>query len=230
MEARWDVMLVDGDRLFSAAVSALLAGTPFTPGLALGAPAEALAALRRGARPDLLLVSVDRANLDGWRDPLRELRDQAPQARMVLLGETLSQQLLGLALQLGAEGCLHKDITGDALKRALHLVQLGMTVFPTAVAELLDDGGEAEAAVDPAEAGELSRRELEILRCLLAGQSNKAIARQLDITESTVKMHFKNLMRKIRAQNRTQAAVWAIQHGLAAPTGEPVGRVARAGR
>jgi two-component system nitrate/nitrite response regulator NarL len=111
----------------------------------------------------------------------------------------------------------------------MHLVRLGMTVFPTSVAELLDDGGDGEIPPDTSEAGELSRRELEILRCLLAGQSNKAIARQLDITESTVKMHFKNLMRKIRAQNRTQAAVWAIQHGLAAPSADARG-IARAGR
>jgi two-component system, NarL family, nitrate/nitrite response regulator NarL len=229
MDGLWDVMLVDGDRLFSAAVSALLADTPFTPGLAVGTLGEAAAALRRGARPDLMLVAIDRSQVETWRDPLRELRDLAPDARLVLLGEVLSQPLLTLALQVGAEGCLHKDITGDALRRAMHLVRLGMTVFPTSVAELLDDGGDGEIPPDTSEAGELSRRELEILRCLLAGQSNKAIARQLDITESTVKMHFKNLMRKIRAQNRTQAAVWAIQHGLAAPSADARG-IARAGR
>lgn len=231
MDEVWDVMLVDGDRLFSAAVSALLANTPFAPGHAHASPVEAAAALRRGAEPDLLLVAVERSRIEGWRDALQELRQLAPQARLVLLGDALTEPLLALALQLGAEACLHKDITADALRQALQLVRLGMTVFPTSVADLLENAAEPELPPEAVEAGELSRRELEILRCLLAGQSNKAIARQLDITESTVKMHFKNLMRKIRAQNRTQAAVWAIQHGLASPGGEissrGAGRAAR---
>jgi two-component system nitrate/nitrite response regulator NarL len=95
---------------------------------------------------------------------------------------------------------------------------LGEAVFPRSIADLLISSGIEEASLTPSSlpslGNELSKREIEILRCLLGGQSNKAIARNLSITESTVKMHFKNVMRKIRAQNRTQAAVWAIQHGI----------------
>ena len=96
---------------------------------------------------------------------------------------------------------------------------LGEAVFPRSIADLLISSGIEEASLAPSASlpalgNELSKREIEILRCLLGGQSNKAIARNLSITELTVKMHFKNVMRKIRAQNRTQAAVWAIQHGI----------------
>ncbi|WP_349017871.1 response regulator transcription factor [Azospirillum brasilense] len=100
-------------------------------------------------------------------------------------------------------------MSSESLLRALQLVMLGEVVYPTHVASLLIANANSERPqperAQPAN-NELSKREVQILRCLLAGQSNKAIARNLHITESTVKMHFKNVMRKINAQNRTQAA------------------------
>jgi two-component system nitrate/nitrite response regulator NarL len=139
-----------------------------------------------------------------------------------VLASDLTPQILSGALQAGADGCLNKTMSCDALQRSLHLVMLGEAVFPRSVADLLISSGIEETTFAsstslPALGSELSKREIEILRCLLGGQSNKAIARNLNITESTVKMHFKNVMRKIQAENRTQVAVWAIQHGISLP-------------
>ncbi|WP_236024826.1 LuxR C-terminal-related transcriptional regulator [Arenibaculum pallidiluteum] len=216
MEARF-TMLVDGDRPSTGALVAQLKGTPFSPTAIAATVEDAGSLLRRGMRPDLILAVLPDGAVDAFGEPLRQLRAAAPDARLVVLGDAFAEPLLALALRVGAAGCLDRRIGAHALQRALALVCLGMTVMPDAVSEVLDSVTDSSVPPDAADAGELSRREIEILQCLLAGQSNKAIARELDITESTVKMHFKNLMRKIRAQNRTQAAVWAIQRGLAGP-------------
>ena len=94
---------------------------------------------------------------------------------------------------------------------------LGQKVMPTELAAALINGA---AGVQPVngksvESYGLSERELEILRCLVNGDANKVIANRLDITEATVKVHMKSLLRKIKAGNRTQAAIWALNHGLA---------------
>ncbi|HEV7371153.1 response regulator transcription factor [Arenibaculum sp.] len=220
MTVTWSAMLVDGDRLFCAALAALLKGGAFNVDAECGSLGEAVNQVRLGRRPDIILLSLHPANgsLAEDRSAIVLLRDRLPDCRIVALGADVGTETMTAALKAGVDGCLHKSMSCEALQQALHLVMLGEAVFPSDVADLLVGTAlnetRDEAHAEPGGA-ELSKRELEILRCLLAGQSNKAIARNLSITESTVKMHFKNVMRKIRAQNRTQAAVWAIQHGLA---------------
>ncbi len=92
---------------------------------------------------------------------------------------------------------------------------MGEKVFPTHLAQLLvsSRGDELGQDVPPRRKG-LSQREVQILRCLLNGNSNKMIANHLNITEATVKVHLKSLLRKINASNRTQAAIWALNNGI----------------
>jgi len=211
-------MLVDSDRLFCAALGALLSTTAFRIKAEFTTLADAVIAVRQGRRPELILLNLQTGNADELAH-LKQLRAAASQARIVVLASEMTPQILSGALQSGADGCLNKTMSVEALQRSLHLVMLGEAVFPRSIADLLISSGVEETAMTspsalPSLGSELSKREVEILRCLLGGQSNKAIARNLNITESTVKMHFKNVMRKIRAQNRTQAAVWAIQHGI----------------
>ncbi|EWY36666.1 regulator [Skermanella stibiiresistens SB22] len=220
MTTNRDVMLVDSDRLFCAALAALLDTTVFRISAEFSNLADATNAIRQGRRPDLILLNLQSGNPEELGH-LKLLRSTASQARMVVLASEMTPQVLSGALQCGADGCLNKTMSCEALQRSLHLVMLGEAVFPRGIADLLmrsavvdEPAAPASSAAPPALGNELSKREIEILRCLLGGQSNKAIARNLNITESTVKMHFKNVMRKIRAQNRTQAAVWAIQHGI----------------
>ena len=112
--------------------------------------------------------------------------------------------------------------TSEALSRSIELVMLGQQIFPTQAALALV----GNRSSGPAYAGNalpsettlrtrgVSGREGEILRSLLSGHSNKMIARQLGISEATVKVHLKAVMRKINAQNRTQAAVWGLANGF----------------
>lgn len=216
MQENWNVMLVDSDRLFVAALGALLEGGPFKVASTSASYAEALACMEMGPPPDLVLVSLPSSAIRAEETAmLARMRAKTRRGHLVVLASDMATPAVQAALMAEADACLHKGMSCEGLTRALHLVVLGEAVFPREVADLLagapPEGLRGETGI---EEGELSRRELEILHCLLAGQSNKAIARNLNITESTVKMHFKNVMRKIRAQNRTQAAVWAIQHGL----------------
>jgi two-component system nitrate/nitrite response regulator NarL len=110
---------------------------------------------------------------------------------------------------------LTNELTGEALSLSLLVVMSGEKVLPGALADLL-----ASNCRDMSPAGSWNRqsnltdRERQILECLLRGNSNKLIARMLDITEGTVKVHLKTLMKKISAINRTQAALWARSHGI----------------
>lgn len=222
---RWNIMLIDHDQLFSAGLSALLDGSPFHITTAVPTVAQAVTTLTHPPVTPLDIIIIASPLLNGGRG-LSQVRRHSP-ARLVVLAAGGGTEPLRLALQGGADACLDKSMSRETLVRALHLVALGEVVYPLRAAEMLATAPASPPAPAPATTlpgdggGLLSPREVQILQCLLAGQSNKAIARQLSITESTVKMHFKNMMRKIQAQNRTQAAVWAIQNGLAPPAGPP---------
>ncbi len=210
----WNVMLVDHDRLFSAALGTLISGGPFRVCHHAANVDDAQAAIAQGADPELVVVALQEGTADDTGG-VKRLRG-ATGARIVVLADTIADRTLSMSLKAGADAYLNKSMSSESLLRALQLVMLGEVVYPTHVASLLIanvNERPTPARAQPAN-NELSKREVQILRCLLAGQSNKAIARNLHITESTVKMHFKNVMRKINAQNRTQAAVWAIQNGL----------------
>ena len=210
----WNVMLVDHDRLFSAALGTLISSGPFRICHYAVDAVDAAAAVERGSEPDLIVMALQ----DGSAEEINGIKRlrASTGARIAVLADDVLDRSLSMALKAGADAYLNKSMSSESLLRALQLVMLGEVVYPTHVASLLiatANERPAPARVAPAN-NELSKREVQILRCLLAGQSNKAIARNLHITESTVKMHFKNVMRKINAQNRTQAAVWAIQNGL----------------
>ncbi|PWC43870.1 response regulator transcription factor [Azospirillum sp. TSO22-1] len=210
----WNVMLIDHDRLFSAALGTLISSGPFRICHYAADTGDAATAVERGSEPDLIVMALQ----DGSAEELAGIKRlrTATGARIAVLADEMLDRSLSLALRAGADAYLNKSMSSESLLRALQLVMLGEVVYPTHVASLLI--ATANERPTPTRAtptnNELSKREVQILRCLLAGQSNKAIARNLHITESTVKMHFKNVMRKINAQNRTQAAVWAIQNGL----------------
>ncbi len=153
-------------------------------------------------------------------DELCHLRALMPQAVVVILADTLCPRTLSACLSAGAKGYLLKTISVDALLHSIELARLGETVLPTKLAHLLVNGMSDLAPKDAPELTGvgLSDRETQILSCLVSGNSNKMIANRLAITEATVKVHMKSLLRKIKVNNRTQAAIWAVNHGMAPPT------------
>jgi len=140
---------------------------------------------------------------------MRQVRAQAPQVRFLVLTTYDTDEYIGPALAAGAQGYLLKDATPDELSRAVRsLVQGGAALEPGVAARLLERMSESERGE------ELSARELEVLRLLVAGASNKAIAGRLSLSENTVKSHISHIFGKLGVQNRAEAVAVALQRGL----------------
>src|SRR4051812_43819098 len=122
-------------------------------------------------------------------------------------------------MNAGADGYLMKDVSPEALIQSLELVMMGEKVFPTNLAAMLFDLNNASSPMNSIRG--MTPREHEILQALVTGASNKLIANRLGITEATVKVHLKTLLRKIDVNNRTQAAIWAMNNGVTADGAAP---------
>jgi two-component system nitrate/nitrite response regulator NarL len=209
------VVLIDANKLFREGLKALFTDGEFQITKEASHLAEALPMLGMGEAPQLIVV--DPAATSEAVRTVETLKAHCPDSRLVLLTTQLDPNVMASALQAGADGYLMKDISLDALAQSLRLVMLGEKVLPTHLAALLISGkvsGTANMDAPAARRG-LSQREVQILRRLLSGDSNKLIANFLGITEATVKVHLKGLLRKINATNRTQAAIWALNNGFA---------------
>ncbi len=219
-----NVFLIDANKLFREGMKRLFETTPFHVIGEAGSLREGVPAVEAaGTRPELILIDLANGS-DDEVDLMRELRTEHPDIRIVILTTDLCTRRLSGALGAGADGYLMKDIACEALMQSLKLVMMGEKVFPTHLAELLVSGRTEELATEvPARRKGLSQREIQILRCLLNGNSNKMIANHLHITEATVKVHLKSLLRKINASNRTQAAIWALNNGIGDQPAEAAG-------
>jgi two-component system nitrate/nitrite response regulator NarL len=209
-----NVFLTDTNKLFREGMKRLFDSSPFTVVGEAGNVHEVAAALETAStRPELILIDPNGGADD--LEAVRALRTTHPQIRIVILTGTLDTRLLSGALGAGADGYLMKDIACEALMQSLRLVMMGEKVFPTHLAALLVSGRAEDMGTEvPTRRKGLSQREVQILHCLLNGNSNKMIANHLHITEATVKVHLKSLLRKINASNRTQAAIWALNNGI----------------
>jgi two-component system, NarL family, nitrate/nitrite response regulator NarL len=207
-------ILIEANRLFREGLKHLLTGTRFEVGSEFNSFDLALAAGEAGAAPELVISGQpvkDEADL-------RAIREAFPTARIVVLADDLSVDVLRAAMGGGADGFLIKNVSPEALIQSLQLIMLGEKVFPTNLASMLLD---MNAIIPQHSVRGLSPREQEILQSLVTGASNKMIAIRLGITEATVKVHLKTLLRKIDVNNRTQAAIWAMNNGFSAD-GAPV--------
>ena len=200
-------ILIEPNRLFREGLKHLLNGTRFEVGAEFNTVDLARTAAETAETPDLVISGqavTDEADL-------RALREAFPSARIVVLADGLSVEALRAAMGGGADGFLSKSVSPEALIQSLQLVMLGEKVFPTNLASMLLD---MTAAGPQHSVRGLSPREQEILQLLVTGASNKMIAIKLGITEATVKVHLKTLLRKIDVNNRTQAAIWAMNNGF----------------
>jgi len=160
--------------------------------------------------------------VDGSGDPIDSeqitgLRRRFPDARLVLLSDTFEFDIIVRAFRLGVDGYIIKEIGCDSLIGSLRLVAMGEKVMPSRLADNLSERsvGFGRTTADRSQAlAALSERERDILSCLIMGCPNKIISRRLDISEATVKVHVKAILRKLRVQNRTQAAIWAVNRGI----------------
>jgi len=163
------------------------------------------------------IIIVDDSPAGEALDQCRQLSERYPHARLVLLSDGYDFDEVALAFGSGIDGYIVKEISCEPLIESLKLVALGEKVLPSQLAQNL--GGvhprfDSSIQADDASGACLSDRETEILRCLTVGMANKVMSRLLSISEATVKVHVKAILRKLRLTNRTQAAIWAVKHGF----------------
>jgi two-component system nitrate/nitrite response regulator NarL len=182
---------------------------------------QLLPMLRETARqePDLILYDQPADDAHGL-EALNEISCEFPRIGIVILADHASAADLDLAIRAGARGFLPKDISVAALRLSLQLIALGENLFagPAVLSNSRLVAPEGGTGLDSHELrAPLSMRESEILECLEAGSPNKVIARKLGVAEATVKVHIKSVLRKINVTNRTQAAIWAMNHHVTGP-------------
>ena len=159
-------------------------------------------------RPDVVLLDLRLPKLSGI-EVMRHVRAQAPEVRFLVLTTYDTDEYIGPALAAGAQGYLLKDALPEELARGIRSVMRGGAALePEVAARLIERMAEGERG------DELSGRELEVLRLLAAGASNKAVATQLNLSENTVKTHISRIFAKLGVQSRAEAVAVALRRGL----------------
>jgi len=169
--------------------------------------------LNKGVSPRLVVADISRLREKNFED-LRRVRDAAPECRIAVLSNHLNLDDLGRVFRAGADGYLVNDLSCAAFSLSLLVIMSGEKVLPGSLADVLASNYDFISSKLSNDQVDLTERERQILQCLVNGDSNKVIARMMDITEGTVKVHLKTVMRKIAARNRTQAALWARDHDI----------------
>ena len=208
------ILLIDDHPLLRRGVSQLLElEDDLTLAGETGEPEEGLR-LAAELDPDMILLDLNMPGLNGI-ETLKRLREQGFAGRVVMFTVSDHEEDVVAALRSGADGYLLKDMDPDEMVRQLRQVALGRMVISESLTTLLAEALRSQRSRPAApNISSLTQREREILRELAAGLSNKLIARKLDITDGTVKVHVKHLLKKLNLRSRVEAAVWAVQEGV----------------
>ncbi len=206
------ILIIDDHPLFRKGVSQLIAMAPHLQLVGEASSGEQGVAKARELDPDLILLDLHMKSMNGI-ETLKAIRDAGLDCRVVILTVSDHADDLVAAIRSGADGYLLKDMEPEDLLAAIDQTLNGSTVIGERLNGLLARAIRDEAAEGQRESATLTRREQEILHGLVHGLSNKLIARNLDITEATVKVHVKNLLKKLGFRSRLEAAVWAVGRG-----------------
>ncbi len=159
-------------------------------------------------QPDVVLLDLRLPQLSGI-EVMKQTRPQVPHTRFLVLTTYDADEYIVPALSAGAQGYLLKDTLPEELTRAIRTLAAGGSPLEPAVAAKLLTSMNASQSED-----ELSARELDVLKLLVAGASNKAIAAQLNVSENTVKSHLSHIFDKLQVQSRAEAVAVALQRGI----------------
>jgi two-component system nitrate/nitrite response regulator NarL len=210
------VLIIDDHTLFREGLQGLLARHGIEVIASLGDGQEGMR-LAHQLRPDVLLLDMRMPVMDGL-SILRQLQQEKFLSPVVMLTTSSDERDLVEALRNGARGYLLKDMEPDDLVVALRDIVAGKTVVAPNLTQVLARivQGDTPPEPEPSPIDDLTPRESEILGLLAEGQSNKVIARNLGISDGTVKLHVKAILRKLGIHSRVEAAVIAVEHGLRA--------------
>ena len=216
------ILLVDDHALFRSGMRALLQEYPDF--VVVGETADGMEGVKRAKhlRPDVVLLDLHMPGVNG-KDALRLILQDSAEVRVLMLTVSEDADDLLDTLRAGATGYLLKNIEAETLANAIRMAARGEPVVSQAMmGKLLNidrERGSLSASTSPAASSaalnKLTPRERDILACIAKGQSNKQIARDLDVAESTVKIHVQSVLKKLQLNSRVQAAVFAVEHGAA---------------
>ncbi|HHB11655.1 MAG TPA: response regulator [Chromatiales bacterium] len=211
------VLVIDDHTLFREGLQGLLSRRGIEVVGSLGDGLEGIR-LAKELDPDVVLLDMRMPGMDGLHILRRLVRDEGFNKPVVMLTTSSDERDLVEALRNGARGYLLKDMEPDDLVLALRDIVAGKTVVAPNLTHVLAQLVKGDAPPEPKSSplDELTPRETEILSLLAEGQSNKVIARNLGISDGTVKLHVKAILRKLGIHSRVEAAVIAVEHGLRA--------------
>jgi DNA-binding NarL/FixJ family response regulator len=215
------VLVADDQRLVRESIAALLAIQEGITVVGTAVDGRDAVAQAQALRPDVVLMDVRMPVLDGVA-AVSLLRERVPACRVVMLTTFDDEELVVRALRAGAAGYLLKDLPPRELAEAVRLAHAGVAQFdPAAVARMVSAlDRPAAPAPEPAVPGKvaagvpLTAREVEVLRELAAGSTNRQIAERLYLTEGTVKNHVSRILGRLGLRDRLQAALYAREHHL----------------
>jgi two-component system, NarL family, nitrate/nitrite response regulator NarL len=226
-------VLICQNILLRTGISHILSGTRFNISEEIGEDLSDFSAFPGGV-PVLFLICDGRSTCE-YAQTIQDLKARCPSSRVVVLADGMDPQAVLQICKEGLDGFCTTTMDRHAIVKALEIVMLGEIFIPGSIGlGLLDQirdgqgtGLGQSVALAPATnptvlLNKLSEREAQILRCLTQGASNKLIARELGVAEATVKVHIKAILRKVKAANRTQAAMWAAGHFASAKESSPL--------
>ncbi|MHC5226611.1 response regulator [Ignatzschineria sp. LJL83] len=210
------VLLADDHTLFRKGLEFLISSHPEFE--VIGEATDGLEAVKmtQQLNPDVVLLDIDMPIMRGI-EALPLMINHNPDLTVLMLTVSENSKDLTEALRLGARGFLLKNVDTEFLVKSIHQALEGDNVLSPEMTTKLIHNLCASTLEDSPKSNlheSLTPREKEILYWIVQGASNKVIARKLDITESTVKVHVQNTLRKLELTSRVQAAIYAMEHGL----------------
>ena len=213
------VLVVDDQRLVREGIASLLDIQDGISVVGTAVDGREAVELALSLKPDVTLMDVRMPVLDGIA-ATKEILQEHPDSHVLMLTTFDDDEFIIKSLQAGACGYLLKDIPSDDLSQAVRLVHAGIFQLAPSVAGKLvgrlsrpQRSSLPESATPPAELG-LTGREVEVLRLLATGATNREIAQELVVSEGTVKNHVSNILRRLNLRDRVQAALYAHEHNL----------------
>jgi DNA-binding NarL/FixJ family response regulator len=210
------VAIVDDQRLFTRGLTGLVGMLPGVEVVGVAYDGQEAVALCRKEEPDVVLMDISMPKMDGI-SATREIKDLLPQTAVVILTGHEEDEHVFEGIKAGAQGYLLKDSEPEDLSRAIRTVYAGDTIIAPDLAQKMlntfEDGrlaGSARRLAPPP----LTGRELETIRALARGMSDRQIAQSLGISEKTVRNHTSNIYRKLHIFDRTQAVIYAVREGV----------------
>ncbi len=204
MTKKIKILAVDDHPLLREGIAAVIDGEEDMELVAQAASGQEAIELYRAHRPDVTLMDLQMPGMNGI-DAIVKIRSQFPNARFIVLTTYQGDVQALRALKAGASGYLLKNMLRKGLLDTIRAVNAGRRCIPPEIAAEL-----ADHVIDDA----LSDREVEVLRRVATGHSNKIIAMQLTVSEATIKGHMKNILSKLRANDRTHAVTIAMKRGF----------------